>query len=88
MESRATLQLFAVGMLAVGILGVTAFLAPGASGGLFPWRGVQALLVGVGVFAIGVVMLVDLRRRDRPGSGAPGDAEGDRPVEHGRARRP
>jgi hypothetical protein len=61
MSTKRALQLLTAGVLVLGVLGVAASVAPAVP---FFWGGDDALLVGSGFLAIGVVMFSDLRRRN------------------------
>lgn len=61
MSTRRILQAFTAGMVLMGLLGIAASYVTAVP---FLWSGEEALLVGSGFLAIGVVMFADLRRRN------------------------
>ncbi|WP_276257371.1 hypothetical protein [Haloglomus litoreum] len=61
METKHILQLFAAGLILLGLLGIVAGSVPGIW--YFGWEGREAWYVGVGLLGAGVVMFADVRRR-------------------------
>lgn len=61
MSTKTVLQVVTVGMIAIGLLGITSSYVPTVP---FFWPPEEALVVGAGFLTIGVLMFADLRRRN------------------------